>query len=119
MEQMKRQCLKLSSFFGVIATSYLDMQLDPPESKFLNSKSVTLSFINSSTLLESGLHDGVAKTLLTDLNSKLLSNEYGHVMSDFISSPQSGLSPAMGQGGPPSMHPSGFRHQMGGMMMGS
>ena len=36
MEYMKRQCIKLSSFYGIIATSYQDMQLDPPESKFLS-----------------------------------------------------------------------------------
>jgi hypothetical protein len=60
------------------------MQLDPPESLFLNQKSVTLSFINFSTMLESGLYDGVAKTLLTDIHSKLLHNEFGHVMSQFI-----------------------------------
>lgn len=36
MQHMKRQVLKLSSFYGIIATSYQDMQLDPPESKFLN-----------------------------------------------------------------------------------
>ena len=76
--------LKLISFYGVIATSYSDMQLDPPESSFLNQKCVTLTFINQSTLIESGLYDGVTKTLLTDLNRKLLQNEYGHVMSQFI-----------------------------------
>lgn len=57
------------------------MQLDPPESKFLNQKCVSLTFINFSTLLESGLHDGVAKTLLDDLHSKLVKNEFGHVMT--------------------------------------
>lgn len=36
MDQMKREVLKLSSFFGIIATSYLEMQLDPPETLFLN-----------------------------------------------------------------------------------
>lgn len=36
MKDMKRQVLKLCSFYGIIATSYQDMQLDPPESKFLN-----------------------------------------------------------------------------------
>lgn len=36
IEHMKRQCLKLASFYGIIATSYQEMQLDPPESKFLN-----------------------------------------------------------------------------------
>ena len=56
------------------------MQLDPPESKFLNQKCVTVSFINSSTLLESGLFDGVARTLFNDLNTKLVNNEFGHVM---------------------------------------
>ena len=81
---MKRQVLKLASFYGVIATSYTSMQLDPPESEYLNSKCVTLSFINSSTLLESGLYDGVAKTLLSDLHKKLINNDFGHVMSQYI-----------------------------------
>ena len=81
MVQMKRQCLKLSSFYGVIATTYQDMQLDPPESKFLNQKCVTLTFINFGTMLESGLFDGVTKTLFTDLHRKLIKNEFGHVMS--------------------------------------
>lgn len=57
------------------------MQLDPPESKFLNQKCVTLTFINFATMLESGLYDGVAKTLFTDLHRKLIKNEFGHVMS--------------------------------------
>ena len=81
MEHMKRQCLKLTSFYGIVATSYQDMQLDPPESKFLNQKCVTLSFINFSTLLDSGLHDGVAKSLLDDLHHRLIMNEFGNVMS--------------------------------------
>lgn len=81
MATMKRQCLKLSGFYGVIATSYEDMQLDPPESKFLNQKCVTLTFINFQTILDSGLHDGVAKTLMDDLHEKLINNEYGHIMS--------------------------------------
>lgn len=84
MEMMKRQCLKLSSFYGIIATSYQDMQLDPPESKFLNQKCSTITFINYQTLLESGLHDGVAKTLMTDLNQKLVKNEFGNVMSQYV-----------------------------------
>lgn len=46
MSEMKRDVLKLSSFFGIIATSYLEMQLDPPETVFLNKKSVTVTFIN-------------------------------------------------------------------------
>jgi len=86
MEHMKRQCLKLATFYGIIATSYKDMQLDPPESKFLNQKCVTMSFINYQTLLESGLHDGVARTLLSDIHVKLLKNEFGHVMSQFVNS---------------------------------
>mmetsp|Transcript_18391 Transcript_18391/g.31439 ORF Transcript_18391/g.31439 Transcript_18391/m.31439 type:complete len:189 (-) Transcript_18391:496-1062(-) len=36
METMKRQCLKLCSFHGIIATKYQDLQLDPPESKMLS-----------------------------------------------------------------------------------
>jgi hypothetical protein len=64
MAQMKRQVLKLASFFGVIATTYTELQLDPPESQFLNQKSVSLSFINFDSLLDSGIFDGVAKTLL-------------------------------------------------------
>lgn len=35
-------------------------------------------------MLESGLHDGVAKTLMTDLHSKLIKNEFGHVMSQYV-----------------------------------
>ena len=85
MEQMKRQCLKLVSFYGVIATSYSKLQMDPPESQFLATKCATLSFINFSTMLESGLHDGVVRTLVDDLHRKLLSNEYGHVMSNYVS----------------------------------
>lgn len=98
MSQSKRQVLKLISFYGVIATSYSDMQLDPPESSFLNQKCVTLTFINQSTLIESGLYDGVTKTLLTDLNRKLLQNEYGHVMSQFINANQSGSKHLENQG---------------------
>jgi len=60
------------------------MQLDPPETLFLNQKSVTLSFINFSSLLESGLYDGVAKTLLTDMHNQLMHNDFGHVMSQYI-----------------------------------
>lgn len=45
-----------------------------------------MTFINFSALLDSGLHDGVAKTLLDDLNSKLLKNEFGHVMSQYVNS---------------------------------
>ena len=89
--QMKRQCLKLVSFYGIIATSYQSMQLDPPESKFLNSKCATISFINFSTLLESGLFDGVAKTLMSDLHQRLVKNEFGHVMSQFVNQNQSGM----------------------------
>lgn len=81
MATMKRQCMKLSSFYGVIATSYEDMQLDPPESKFLNQKCATITFINFQTILESGLHDGIAKTLMDDLHDKLINNEFGHIMS--------------------------------------
>ena len=98
MATMKRQCLKLSGFYGVIATSYEDMQLDPPESKFLNQKCVTLTFINFQTILDSGLHDGVAKTLMDDLHEKLINNEYGHIMSQYINSNQSGN---IGGGGNP------------------
>lgn len=61
------------------------MQLDPPESKFLNQKCATISFINFSALLESGLFDGVAKTMLNDLHQKLIKNEFGHVMSQYVS----------------------------------
>lgn len=61
------------------------MQLDPPESKFLNSKCATISFINFTTLLESGLFDGVAKNLMNDLHQRLIKNEFGHVMSQFVS----------------------------------
>lgn len=86
MSTMKRQCLKLASFYGVIATSYEDMQLDPPESKFLNQKCAILTFINFRTILESGLHDGVAKTLMDDLHEKLINNEFGHTMSSYINS---------------------------------
>jgi hypothetical protein len=81
MEHMKRQCLKLVSFYGIIATAYQDLQLDPPESKFLNQKASTISFINFSALLDSGLYDGVTRSLLEDLHQKLLRNEFGHVMS--------------------------------------
>jgi hypothetical protein len=35
-------------------------------------------------MLESGLFDGVAKTLFTDLHEKLVKNEFGHVMRQFI-----------------------------------
>jgi len=87
---MKRQVLKLSSFYGVIATSFKEMQLDPPESIMLNSKSTTISFINFESLIESGLYDGVAKTLLHDLHNKLLNNEFGHVMNQFITLNSSG-----------------------------
>ena len=58
--------------------------MDPPESQFLAQKCITLTFINFSTLLESGLHDGVCRTLLDDLHKKLLSNEYGHVMNHYV-----------------------------------
>ena len=91
MKTMKRQVLKLSSFFGIIATSYKEMQLDPPESLFLNQKSATLSFINFETLLDSGLYDGVTKNLFQDLHRKLINNEFGHVMSQYISLNQSGV----------------------------
>lgn len=84
MEQMKRQCLKLISFYGVIATTFNQMQMDPPESQFLAQKCITLTFINFTTMLESGLHDGVCRTLLDDLHKKLLSNEYGHVMNHYV-----------------------------------
>ena len=92
MKDMKRQVLKLSSFYGIIATSYQDMQLDPPESKFLNQKCATITFINYKTMLESGLHDGVAKTLMTDLHSSLLKNEFGHVMSQYVNTGNGGQS---------------------------
>jgi len=35
-------------------------------------------------MLESGLYDGVTKTLFTDLHRKLIKNEFGHVMSQYI-----------------------------------
>ena len=107
MNQMKRQVLKLSSFYGVIATSYKDMQLDPPESLFLNQKCVTLSFINFSTMLESGLFDGVVKTLLTDVHNKLMTNEFGHVMSQYINQNQSGIN-SLGNNG--SINKMGMNH---------
>ena len=84
MEQMKRQILKLVGFFGVIATGYHQLQVDPPESQFLAQKSATLTFINQNSLLESGLYDGVFRTLLDDLHEKLLCNEFGNVMSHFL-----------------------------------
>lgn len=36
-----------------------------------------MSFINFQTLLESGLHDGIARTLLDDVHKKLMKNEFG------------------------------------------
>ena len=41
-------------------------------------------------MLESGLHDGICRTLMDDLHGKLLSNEYGHVMNHYVNlvSPQ-------------------------------
>lgn len=92
---MKREVLKLSSFFGIIATSFKEMQLDPPETLFLTQKAVTLTFINFSSMLESGLFDGVAKTLLTDMHRKLLHGEFGHVMSQYINQNQSGMNQQM------------------------
>ena len=74
MASMKRQVLKLAGFYAVVATTYIDLQLDPPESKFLNQKSVSLSFINFDSMLDSGLFDGVAKTLLRDLHLKFMTN---------------------------------------------
>ena len=68
------------------------MQLDPPESKFLNKKCGTITFINYQTLLDSGLHDGVAKNLLRDLHTKLIKNEFGHVMSQYVNMNHSGNS---------------------------
>ena len=53
-------------------------------SQFLAQKCITLTFINFTTMLESGLHDGVCRTLLDDLHKKLLSNEYGHVMNHYV-----------------------------------
>ena len=87
---MKRQVLKLISFYGIVATSYSQLQMDPPESTFLAQKCATISFINFSTMLESGLHDGICRTLMDDLHGKLLSNEYGHVMNHYVNlvSPQ-------------------------------
>jgi hypothetical protein len=41
-------------------------------------------------MLESGLHDGVAKTLMTDLHSSLLKNEFGHVMSQYVNTGNGG-----------------------------
>ena len=58
--------------------------MDPPESQFLSQKCAQLSFINFNTLLDSGLHDGIARTLVSDLHKKILRNEYGHVMSNFV-----------------------------------
>lgn len=79
-------------------------------------------------MIESGLYDGVTKTLFTDLHRKLIKNEFGHVMSQYINMNQqsntqigggamSGVDGMMGNnafGGGGALKASGSSFQSGG-----
>jgi hypothetical protein len=61
------------------------------------------------------LHDGVVKSLLTDLHNKLIKNELGYVMSQYINSSQSGLVQPNNQGN--HLMQGGGNYQLSGSQM--
>ena len=63
----KRSLLKLCGFLCRIVTSSDGWQLDPPEVKYLQSLSVTVSYINAGNLVESGMFDGQIQAVMKEV----------------------------------------------------
>lgn len=56
--------MKLMGYFCKLITSDDNIQLDPPESKVLQSLSAQLIFTSRDTLLQSGMFDGTLRKIV-------------------------------------------------------
>jgi hypothetical protein len=75
LNEIKRTVLKLCSPFAKIITTCDNLQIDPPESKVIQSSSLSIIFTNKQTMLKSGMMDGSLMNIFKDVIERHHSGE--------------------------------------------